>query len=497
MDKSGLEAPPLRLEDVFVTEGVPAFTFVRPPNYNDILLDIRRPGKPVIIEGQSGTGKTTCVRRIQADLGEKSPTIYLTARKPEDLDGIGKLIRERPQGTFVIDDFHRLSVDMQAALADIAKLSAELGNESKLPKLVIIGINEVGSALIQLVPDIAKRTGIHRIHPGSADDIATLISRGCEKLGIVINNSESIYPETRGDYWLTQQLCQAICAAEGVTETVNEQRTISFTLAEIRKRVVERLQHTYYPAVKEFCRGQRFRPSNDPYFRLLRIVGEQGTSIVDLNGLANANEEVRGSINNIKERRLSALIATKALVARHFYYNSETKNFAIEDPALFYFIKHLDWTALRADCGFREGEKFYEFDVAISFAGENRDLARYIAENLELLDVPVFFDEMFEINFLGKAWSRQFKEIFADKSKYVVSLLDIHHLQKIWPTFERDLFLPRVPDGSVIPIFLDDTKFPGVPQDLIGIKFKFNPEDPNWKANAMDQIIMKLIDRIG
>lgn len=52
------------VEEVFVTEGVPEFTFVRPPNFNEILLDIRRAGKPVIIEGQSGTGKTTCVRRF-------------------------------------------------------------------------------------------------------------------------------------------------------------------------------------------------------------------------------------------------------------------------------------------------------------------------------------------------------------------------------------------------------------------------------------------------
>jgi ABC-type bacteriocin/lantibiotic exporter with double-glycine peptidase domain len=52
------------LEEVFVTEGVPEFTFVPPPNYNDILLDVRRPGKPVIIEGQSGTGKTTSIKKI-------------------------------------------------------------------------------------------------------------------------------------------------------------------------------------------------------------------------------------------------------------------------------------------------------------------------------------------------------------------------------------------------------------------------------------------------
>ncbi|UVJ43622.1 hypothetical protein NVV94_24285 [Pseudomonas sp. LS1212] len=54
----------LNLEEVFVTEGVPTFTFVKPPNFNRILLDVRSPGKPVVLEGQSGTGKTTCIKQI-------------------------------------------------------------------------------------------------------------------------------------------------------------------------------------------------------------------------------------------------------------------------------------------------------------------------------------------------------------------------------------------------------------------------------------------------
>jgi hypothetical protein len=487
----------MHLEEVFVTEGVPKFTFVKPPNYNDIFLDVRRKGKPVIIEGQSGTGKTTCIKSILAELGEELQATYLTARRPGDMAKIGDILADIKNGVYIIDDFHRLPVEIQTALADLAKLAAETGDEADLPKLVIIGINEIGSALIRLVPDIAKRTGIHRIRPGAKEDIDKLIAEGCDRLNITIENAQSIYPETRGDYWLTQQLCQSICTAAGVTETVGNKKSISFETGDIRQRVIDRLHHTYYPAVREFCRGQRFRPSNDPYYRLLRVVGEQGTSIVDLNGLANTNEDVRGSINNIKERRLTALIAAKPLVARHFYYNNETKSFAIEDPALFYYVKHLDWAALRADCGFREGGKVYPFEIAISFAGENRELARLIAGSLEELDVPVFFDEMFEVNFLGKTWARQFKEIFGEKSQFVVCLLDQHHLEKIWPTFEREHFIPRIADESVIPIFLDDTKFPGIPQDLIGIKFRYDPEDPKWKNKVTDEIVMKLIDKVG
>jgi hypothetical protein len=92
-------------------------------------------------------------------------------------------------------------------------------------------------------------------------------------------------------------------------------------------------------------------------------------------------------------------------------------------------------------------------------------LAKHIAEKLEFLDVLVFFDEFCEANYLGCAWGEKFKSIFSEQSDPVACLLDQHHQQKIWPTFERDCFVPRVSNGEVIPVYLDDTVFPGIPKD--------------------------------
>lgn len=485
------------VEEVFVTEGVPQFTFIKPPNFNELLLDIRHPGKPVIVEGQSGTGKTTCVRKILEHLGGEAPQ-YLTARSATDVHRIEEIARSGIDGRFVIDDFHRLASQVQSQLADLAKFSAEADASSPArTKLVLIGINQVGSELIQLVPDIAKRTGIHRIHTGTRADIERLVSDGSVRLNVTIQGAAAIYEESRGDYWLTQQLCQTICVAGDVLETVEDHRTLSFDMNNLRGRVVEKLSAAFYPAVKDFCRGVRFRPNNDPYLKLLQKIGQQESSIVDLNELANSNEDVRGSINNIKETRLAILLRDKPTVSKHFYYNPDTKNFAIEDPALFYFLKYLDWARLRHDCGFRAPTRDSEYDFAISFAGENRDLAREIAQQLSLLDAHVFFDEHFEANFLGGAWTAHFERIFSRDSRLVVCLLDMNYREKIWPTFERECFLPRVPDGEVIPIFLDDTVFVGLPKDLIGVKFTRSPDPAIEKSKVTDEIAFKLIERLS
>lgn len=484
------------VEEVFVTEGVPEFTFIQPPNFGEILVDIRRSGKPVIIEGQSGTGKTTCVKKILERIGGFLEPHYLTARKAEHVSQIESLVRDPVSGLFVIDDFHRLASDLQTRLADLAKTAAEESESVDLPKLVLIGINQVGSELIQLVPDIAKRTGIHRINPGSKEMIEALISAGCAKLNISIKNPEALFGECQGDYWLTQQLCQTMCVNEDVYETLDAPKELVFELELLRTKVVSRLQSSYYPAVKEFSRGRRFRPSNDPYYRLLRAVAEQESSIVDINELANANPDVRGSINNIKEKRLNVLLEEKPTCAAHFYYNSETKNFALEDPALFYFLRHLDWDKLRRDCGFREEEVNFEYDFAISFAGEKRELARHIANQLAILDVNVFFDELFEANFLGKAWGTEFNRIFAEASRLVICLLDKNHYEKIWPTFERECFQPRVADAAVIPIRLNDTPFVGLPKDIVGIHFDWDDTDAKWEDKVVDEIVFKLMDRL-
>ena len=187
---------------------------------------------------------------------------------------------------------------------------------------------------------------------------------------------------------------------------------------------------------------------------------------------------------------------SKPLVARSFYYNKETKNFSIDDPALFYFVQHLDWEQLRKDCGFRDVVESYDYEIALSFAGENRELAKHIAAQLEALDIPVFFDEMFEANYLGKAWTNVFREIFVDKSHFVLCLLDRHHSEKIWPTFEREHFAPRVAEGQVIPVYLDDTKFVGIPSDIIGIRFDFDPSREGWRIDVDREIVEKLLDKL-
>lgn len=483
-----------RVEEVFRTEGVPEFTFVKPPNYNEILVDIRNEGKPTIVEGQSGTGKTTVTKKIIEHAFPQGEFQYLSARTASDMSKIIAIADGKLQGRWIVDDFHRLEPAIQERIANLIKVAAEDFNPAVHPKLVIIGINKVGSGLIYLVHDIAKRCGIHRISPASQEIALEMIQQGEEKLNVVFSDKDAIIKETKGDYWLIQLTCQAICLTHDILETQASETNLVYRQEIVRERIVSRLENTYKEPVKEFCRGKRFRPTNDPYFRLLRLVATQANSIADLNELANANPDVRGSINNIKERRINIVLESKPICDRYFYYNPDTKTLAIEDPAFFYYLENLNWEDLRKDCGFRDDIQSFDWDFAISFAGENRRLAKLLADLLGILDCTVFYDQYYEANYLGTAWSQQFKDIFGTKSRYVICLLDVNHAKKIWPTFERDCFIPRVGEGAVIPVYLDNTSFAGIPPDIVGIDFK--DCDPSDTDLVTDRIVYKLEEKL-
>src|ERR1022692_3008787 len=97
-----------RVEEVFRTEGIPEFTFVHPPNFNEILVDIRTGGKPVIIDSPSGTGKTTPAKKILEECLPQAGFQYLSARKNADFPEILSFAEGKKNGQLIANDFPRV-----------------------------------------------------------------------------------------------------------------------------------------------------------------------------------------------------------------------------------------------------------------------------------------------------------------------------------------------------------------------------------------------------
>lgn len=111
----------------------------------------------------------------------------------------------------------------------------------------------------------------------------------------------------------------------------------------------------------------------------------------------------------------------------------------------------------------------YEFDVAPSFAGEDRAKVLPIVRRLEELGVRVFYDEDHTAALWGVNLVDQLPEIYGKRARYVLLFASEHYVVKRWPNVERQAAQARALEEAgefLLPIRLDDTEVPGLPSTV-------------------------------
>jgi Rad3-related DNA helicase len=114
-----------QLQEVFKTGGVPTVTFVKPLEYPKLILNLKTPGRGLIIEGPSGIGKTTAILKAIEETGLSNKVTKLSARRLADLEYISMIPELVGFGIVLIDDFHKLDDDKRMLIADRVKLLAD------------------------------------------------------------------------------------------------------------------------------------------------------------------------------------------------------------------------------------------------------------------------------------------------------------------------------------------------------------------------------------
>lgn len=110
-------------------------------------------------------------------------------------------------------------------------------------------------------------------------------------------------------------------------------------------------------------------------------------------------------------------------------------------------------------------DKTFDFDVTLSFAGEDREFVRCVAENLKNKGLKLFYDEYEQVNLWGKDLYTHLDDIYRNKSRYCVMFISKHYKQKLWTNHERESAQARAfKDDTeyILPFRLDDTEIPGI-----------------------------------
>ena len=112
--------------------------------------------------------------------------------------------------------------------------------------------------------------------------------------------------------------------------------------------------------------------------------------------------------------------------------------------------------------------KEYKYDVALSFAGEDREYVDQVCTYLTTQGIKPFYDKAEEIELWGKDLVARFDEIYRNEAHYCVMFISCHYLQKAWPRHERRSVLSRAitDEGYILPTRFDDTDIPGLPPTI-------------------------------
>ncbi len=108
-------------------------------------------------------------------------------------------------------------------------------------------------------------------------------------------------------------------------------------------------------------------------------------------------------------------------------------------------------------------KKYY--DIAISFAGKDRKIAKEIAEELAKLGKKVFYDNFERGKLWGKDLYTYFGEIYGKRAKYCLMVVSENYANEHWPNLERKIAQAKdfkEKHEYILPLRLDDTEIPGL-----------------------------------
>jgi hypothetical protein len=114
-----------------------------------------------------------------------------------------------------------------------------------------------------------------------------------------------------------------------------------------------------------------------------------------------------------------------------------------------------------------------KYDLALSFAGEDRHFIEKVADILKDSGISVFYDKFEEANLFGKNLITHLRKVYFEEAKYTVIFCSKNYLNKIWTVHERKSAQDRAlieGDGEyILPVQLDDTPItdiPGIPLSI-------------------------------
>jgi hypothetical protein len=113
----------------------------------------------------------------------------------------------------------------------------------------------------------------------------------------------------------------------------------------------------------------------------------------------------------------------------------------------------------------RRQDSDYEYDVVLSFAGEDRPYVAQVAEALRLMGIRLFYDDYEQVMLWGKDLGEHLDWVYRKAGRYCVLFISRHYAEKLWTNHERKSAQARAIEANleyILPTRFDDTEVPGL-----------------------------------
>ncbi len=133
----------------------------------------------------------------------------------------------------------------------------------------------------------------------------------------------------------------------------------------------------------------------------------------------------------------------------------------------------------------------FDFDVCLSFAGEEREYVYQVANQLRERGIRVFYDKYEDATLWGKDLYAHLDDIYRHSARYCVMFISKHYAKRLWTNHERRSAQARaLKDNAeyILPARFDSTEIPGLPGTIGYV---------DLREIKMERLVEMITEKIG
>lgn len=476
-----------QLSDVFNEAQIPTVTFVPPREFLDIVGSLRTIGKHLTLCGPSGCGKTTLAKKAlekaQIFPGDQ---YWISGRDFSDLENLDDVlekafgcdrseINEWMQACkiIVIDDFHHLCYSARIEIAKRLKRWHELHI-----RCFVIGIAESAHQLLESDQELGIRNDPYDMRVQDERFIEAIIRLGEKALNFSFSETtlQLFVQASKGIPSAIHVICRVACLRSDLFETCPENREISPTIDDIKDGVLRIYKGKFQNKIIGLSKGKQQAASvHNTYFQIIRhicLIDKSEIGVEEIRARivgAGADDKEKARLNTSFYnciKNLQAVIEERGLNDA-LYYDANSKTISIEDPSFRFYLTLADLDEIAKSVKVRKGR--YPWDVAVSFAGDQRAMVEGFRDLLNQRGYTVFYDFDEQHKLWGQNLRLKLADVYANDAEYMIVFLSKEYPEKDWPAFEIEIgkeAKKKRTQEYLLPLIVDDVNIVGLPKDV-------------------------------